>query len=297
MIRAARARRTRTVRPGGALARAGRCVAPGVVTLGALLCALAAPAYAQSQAGQTAQTPGKPAPTPAGGAAGSAGAEEAATSTATGAANGAGTAGEPALRTTQMCIDAAIANRLAIKRQRRKAVDRLFVKQARHELSAVGGYYQSDLFSGTYVAGGSYTYHMTENTAVEFAAAYTHANADVIRAIEDGRANIIDDDFDRVLLVESLLMWSPIYGKLRLGGSVVRFDINAGLGVGIAEAATSRGAAGVAGLGMKIFVGRALAFRIDARNHVFQQELLDEQFLVKDLSITSGLSLFLPMRN
>lgn len=271
MIRTARARRERTgtAWPGGALA---------LLALLAIPCALSAPAHAQNE--KPAQ-PAQPADAPA--ATGTAGAE-------TGSS-------EPVLRTTQMCIDAAIANRLAVKRQRRKAVDRLFVKQARHELSAVGGYYQSDLFSGTYVAGGSYTYHMTENTAVEFGAAYTHANADVIRAIEDGRANILDDDFDRVLLVESLLMWSPIYGKLRMGGSVVRFDINAGLGVGIAEAATSRGAAGVAGLGMKIFVGRALAFRIDARNHVFQQELLDEQFLVKDLSITSGLSLFLPMRN
>jgi outer membrane beta-barrel protein len=203
----------------------------------------------------------------------------------------------PALRTTQVCIDAAIANRLAVKRQRREAVDRLFVKQARHELSATGGYYQSDLFSGTYVAGGSYTYHMTENTAVEFGAAYTHANADIIRAIEDSRGTVIGDEFDRVLLLESLLVWTPIYGKLRLGGSIVRFDINAGLGVGVVDAATSRGAAGVAGLGMKLFIGRALAFRIDARNHVFQQELLDESFLVKDLSITSGLSLFLPMRN
>lgn len=202
-----------------------------------------------------------------------------------------------AMRTTQMCVDQTIANRLAVKRKRREAVDRLFVKQARHELSALGGYYQSDLFSGTYVAGGSYTYHMTENTAVEFGAAYTHANADIIRAIEDGRATIIDNDFDRMLLVESLLLWSPIYGKLRFGGTIMRFDINAAVGLGIVEAATSRGAAGVAGFGMKLFLGQALAFRIDVRNHVFRQELLDERFLVKDLSITSGLSLFLPLRN
>jgi outer membrane beta-barrel protein len=298
VIRAVTARRerARTARPGALAVILAPGVAPGVVfgvafvvAFGVALGALAAPAHAQNEKAEPA------AGAPATGAAGTTGA---ATDTAAGAETGAEDgSGAPVLRTTQMCIDAAIANRLAVKRQRRKAVDRLFVKQARHELSAVGGYYQSDLFSGTYVAGGSYTYHMTENTAVEFGAAYTHANADVIRAIEDGRANILDDDFDRVLLVESLLMWSPIYGKLRLGGSVVRFDINAGLGVGIAEAETSRGAAGVAGLGMKIFIGRALAFRIDARNHVFQQELLDEQFLVKDLSITSGLSLFLPMRN
>lgn len=203
----------------------------------------------------------------------------------------------PVLRTTQMCIDETIANRLAIKRQRRKAVDRLFVKQARHELSALGGYYYSDLFSGTYVAGGAYTYHMTEQTAVEFGAAYTHANADAIRAIEDGRAEILDDDYARVLLVESLLVWSPVYGKLRLGGSVARFDLSLAAGVGVVDSATSRGATGVAGVGMKLFVGKALAFRLDVRNHVFRQELLDERFLVNDISLTSGVSLFLPFTN
>ena len=40
---------------------------------------------------------------------------------------------------------------------------------------------------GTYLVGGSYTYHMTDETAVEFAGWYTHANADIIRALEDER--------------------------------------------------------------------------------------------------------------
>ena len=201
------------------------------------------------------------------------------------------------LRTTQMCIDEEIADRLAVKRQRRKAVDRLFVKQARHELTAGGGYYSSDLFSATYTAGGSYTYHMTETTAVEFGMLYTHANADIIRAIEAGRANILDDDFERVLLFESLLVWTPIYGKLRLGGSIMRFDLGPALGVGIVDSSTSRGAAGVGGLGMKLFLGRAMALRMDVRTHVFGQELLDERFIVTDMSVTAGLSLFLPLRN
>jgi hypothetical protein len=95
---------------------------------------------------------------------------------------------EPAeLRTTEMCIDQEIADRLAIKRKRRGAVDRLFVKQGRHELTAGGGYYASDLLSGTYLVGGSYTFHMTDETAVEFAGWWTHANADVIRALEETR--------------------------------------------------------------------------------------------------------------
>ncbi len=198
---------------------------------------------------------------------------------------------------TEQCIDKAIADRLAVKRKRRGSVDRLVVKQARHEFSFGGGYYVSDLFSGTYALTGSYTYHMTESTAVEIGGAFTHANADVIRAIEDERGTVLEDDYAQVRFVESLLLWTPVYGKLRLGGTIARFDLHLDMGVGVVDSATSRGVAGVAGLGTKLFLGEALALRIDLRNHVFRQELLDEDFLVNDLSITAGLSVFLPFSN
>jgi len=200
-------------------------------------------------------------------------------------------------RTTAMCIDREIADRLAVKRKRRGAVDRLFVKQQRHELSAIAGYYDSDLFSGTWIAGGAYTFHMTDQTAVEFGGAFTHANADVVRALEDQRGEVLADDYARVVFAESLLVWSPVYGKLRFGGSIVHFDVHLDLGVGVVDSTTSRGAAGVAGFGMKLFAGTAFAFRIDARNHTFRQELLDEHFLVNDSQITAGLSMFLPFGN
>jgi outer membrane beta-barrel protein len=201
------------------------------------------------------------------------------------------------LRTTEICIDQAIAERLAVKRKRRGAVDRLFVKQGRHELTVGGGYYASDLLSSTYLWGGAYTYHMTDQTAVEFAFWYTHANADIIRALEDDRGTVLTDTYDRMIFGESLLVWSPVYGKLRLGGSIVHFDLHADVGVGVIDSNTSRGAAGILGFGAKIFAGQAVAFRIDARNRTFRQELLDERFLVNDSSITASLSLFLPFRN
>jgi outer membrane beta-barrel protein len=199
--------------------------------------------------------------------------------------------------TTAMCIDQEIADRLAIKRKRRGAVDRLFVKQGRHEISAGAGYYDSDLLSGTYIVGGSYTFHMTDETAVEFAGWWTHANADIIRALEDKRGTVVADTYAREIFAESLLVWSPVYGKLRLGGSIVHFDLHADAGVGVIDSNTSRGAAGVLGFGIKLFVGQAVAFRIDARNRTFRQELLDERFLVNDSAITAGLSLFLPFHN
>jgi outer membrane beta-barrel protein len=212
---------------------------------------------------------------------------------------GAARAGElaPAPRTTEMCIDQEIADRLAIKRKRRGAVDRLFVKQGRHELSGSGGYYESDLLSGTYLLAGAYTYHMTDETAVEFSGAWTHANADLIRALEDKRGVLLTETYARMIFGEALLVWSPVYGKLRLGGSLVHFDLHADLGVGVIDSTTSRGASGVLGFGMKLFAGKAVAFRIDARNRTFRQELLEERFLVNDTAITAGLSLFLPFRN
>jgi hypothetical protein len=174
-------------------------------------------------------------------------------------------AAAPASRTTAACIDQEIADRLAIKRKRRGAVDRLFVKQGRHEVSAGGGYYASDLLSGTYLLAGSYTYHMTDETAVEFSGAWTHANADIIRALEDKRGVVLTETYASMIFGEALLVWS--------------------------------GASGVLGFGMKLFAGNAVAFRIDARNRTFRQELLEERFLVNDTAITAGLSLFFPFRN
>ena len=54
---------------------------------------------------------------------------------------------------------------------------------------------------------------------------------------------------------------------------------------------------GVAGVGLKLFAGHAVAFRIDARDRVYRQELLDERFLVNDASVTLGFSMFLPFSN
>jgi outer membrane beta-barrel protein len=204
---------------------------------------------------------------------------------------------KPLERTTEMCIDQEIADRLAIKRKRRGAVDRLFVKQGRHELSIGGGYYASDLLSGTYLVGGSYTYHMTDETAVEFAGWWTHANADIVRALEDKRGVVLTDTYARMIFAESLLVWSPVYGKLRLGGTIVHFDLHADAGVGVIDSKTSRGAAGVVGFGIRLFMGQAVAFRIDARNRTFRQDLLDERFLVNDSAVTLGFSVFLPFHN
>jgi outer membrane beta-barrel protein len=193
------------------------------------------------------------------------------------------------------CVDQELADKLAAKRRRRGRVPRDFVKAQRHEVSIQGGYFASDLFSGTYVYGGSYTFHMTEDAAVEASVAYTHADADVVRSIEDGRATVVDQVFAPMTFLSSTLLWYPVHGKLRFGGSILHFDIHLDAGVGVVDSPTSRGAAGIGGLGVKLYGGQAFAFRMDVRDHVYRQELLDKHFLVNDVSVTAGMSIFLPL--
>ena len=204
---------------------------------------------------------------------------------------------EPRERSTSMCIDKEIADRLSVKRKRRGVVDRLYVKQARHEFSITGGYYVSDLFSATYVAGGSYSYHMTESTALEFSFAWTHQDADTIRAIEGGRGTVLEDDFARTLFYEAILNLTPFYGKFRLGGKVMRYDMHFDVGVGGIDSPTAGDLVGVAGVGFKVFLGQPVALRFDIRDRVYSQEVLDEKFIVNDISLTAGISVFLPFRN
>ncbi len=193
-----------------------------------------------------------------------------------------------------ICVDRELMDKLSLARKRRGADPRDFVKARRHELSTMGGYYVSDLFSATWVAGASYTFHMTEELAVEAAFSYTHADADLARAIEDGRAVVVRDEYAPITFISSALVWSPLHGKLRFGGSIVHFDLHLDAGVGVVDSQTSRGAAGIGGVGIKLFAGRAVGFRIDVRDHVYQQELLERRFLVNDLSVTAGISVFLP---
>ena len=103
------------------------------------------------------------------------------------------------------------------------------------------------------------------------------------------------DTFAPVTLFTSSLLWYPFHGKMQLGGEVIHFDVDLNAGVGVIDSPTSRGVTGVGGIGFKFFGGSAMAVRVDFRDLVYQQELLAEQYIVNDLSITAGLSIFLPL--
>lgn len=192
------------------------------------------------------------------------------------------------------CVDESIKADLFAKRKMRTTRDRLFQQTNRHELTVLGGYYVSDLFDGNYVAGGAYTYHMTEDLGVEASGSYTRLRSEGGPELERV-FNVLEGKPRRQLTFDADLVWVPAHAKMRLGGSITHLDLYVAAGGGIVDSVLSSDLAANAGFGMKFFVGRAFAIRFDVRDHFFRQQLLADKVFVNDLSATLGLSLYLPL--
>ncbi len=193
------------------------------------------------------------------------------------------------------CIDEDVKADLFAKRRQRTSRDRLFQQTNRHELTIQGGYYVSDLFDGTYTFGGAYAYHMTEDLAVEATGAYTRLASSGGPELERTFA-VLGNLPRRQLSFDADLVWVPAHGKMRFGGSISHFDLYLAAGAGVVDSVLSNNVAGNGGFGLKFFLSRALAFRIDVRDHLFREQLLSQIMWVNDLSVTAGLSVYLPVR-
>jgi outer membrane beta-barrel protein len=193
------------------------------------------------------------------------------------------------------CIDEDVKADLFAKRKKRTSRDRLFQQTNRHELTLRGGYYASDTFDGFPVGAFAYSYHMTEDFAVEATAGITRLSSHGGPELERTFA-VLQNKPRTQLMFDADLVFSLAHAKMRFGGSITHFDFFLAAGGGVVDSVVSSGVAGNGGFGLKFFLGRMFAFRIDVRDHVFRQQLLSEQLLVNDISATLGLSLFVPTR-
>jgi outer membrane beta-barrel protein len=193
------------------------------------------------------------------------------------------------------CVDEKLKKQLIDQKRGRRADERDFVKQARHELTVFGGYYVSDLLDGTYIVGAAYTYHLTEDVGIEASFGFSQLQSSVAQRLERDRNVTILPKEDNVYLIFTDVIWSPIHGKMRLfADTILHFDIHGAIGVGIIDNSTSFGAAGQFGLGMKVLLGRSWGLRLDVRDHLYRQQILTVRQYVQDFTVTLGVSLFLP---
>jgi outer membrane beta-barrel protein len=195
------------------------------------------------------------------------------------------------------CVDEELKQELVGGRHYRGVEERLFTKAFRHELSAMGGLYAADLYSSSWLAGGAYTFHFSEDLGLEASVQFTRFRSAVTDSYERRYPEVqVLDRTDRPgRLYFGHLIWTLAYGKLRwMGDGISRFDFNVALGAGITDDSTSQGVTGSAGLGAKFFFGHWFAVRFDARDHVLQEVLVGDEHIVNDIVVTLGASVFIP---
>jgi len=201
----------------------------------------------------------------------------------------------PSTRVRADCVDDAVRDELNARRQYRGVQERLFQKALRHELSVFGGGYAADLTSSSYLAGGAYTFHLSEDLALEASFQYTRSHTELVRIIESRLATELVREETPVFLYGGHLLWTLAYGKLRWFHSrISRFDFYLALGGGVTDNRSARGLTLSAGFGLKFYPTSWLAVRMDVRDHLLNQELLGESRIVNNLAATLGLSVFLP---
>jgi outer membrane beta-barrel protein len=195
------------------------------------------------------------------------------------------------------CVDDELKQELVGGRHYRGVQERLFTKAFRHELSALGGLYAADLYSSSWVAGGAYTFHFSEDLGLEASVEFMRFRSAVTDSYERRYPDIqLLERPDRPgRLYFGHLVWTFAYGKIRwAGGAISRFDFNLAIGAGVTDDSTSQSPTGSAGLGTKFFFGRWFALRVDARDHVLQEVLVGYHHLVNDVVVTAGASVFFP---
>jgi outer membrane beta-barrel protein len=195
------------------------------------------------------------------------------------------------------CVDEELKEELVGGRHYRGVQDRLFTKAFRHEFSAIGGLYGGDLYSSSWVAGGAYTFHFSEDLGLEGSFELTRFRTAVTDSYERRYPQVqVEERTDRPgRLYFGHLVWSFAYGKLRwMGGGITHFDFNLALGAGVTDDSTAQGLTGSFGFGSKLYFGKWFALRFDVRDHILKESLIGEEHLVNDILVTGGASIFFP---
>ncbi len=201
------------------------------------------------------------------------------------------------------CVDEALKQQLVGERAYRGVVPRLIRKALRHELSILGGWYAGDISDGAPTYGGAYTFHFTEDLALEASYLRTRQHYALLDSLIERQQNLVGivkspDNPQQFFLGH--LVWSLAYGKVRwLGGAIGRFDFYVALGGGATVEPGDVGMTGSGGFGLKFYFNEWLAMRLDARDivHAQQRAPLGVDKVVNDVVLFGGLSLFIPFKS
>ncbi|HKE20711.1 MAG TPA: outer membrane beta-barrel domain-containing protein [Kofleriaceae bacterium] len=191
------------------------------------------------------------------------------------------------------CLDQSIVDQLGQSLRPRGVQKRDFLKRGHVELVARGGMFAGDLISSSYLYGGAVAFFVTEDLGVEASLDATYVKLDLDRPI----SRITGDDrfaSGHGFLALGNLLWSPIHGKMKMGGGIVHADVLVAAGGGRLFHDSAQGYAFDGGALLDLFVTRWMTIRFDLRDVVLLQEAVGETRLTNNLTVTGGLGLWVP---
>lgn len=155
---------------------------------------------------------------------------------------------EESVKSEQQAVKAATAaGKKPTEPKRRKKViktiqPKTFMKLHRYEVGPSIGFVANDPFLNRYIIGGVFDYHATEIFAIEAQVAYAPVLGQGGCGDPDWKPlscqllekNSVSPDISRLTAHGALgLQFSPIYGKVAAGNSIVAFDIYGTVGLGL----------------------------------------------------------------
>jgi outer membrane beta-barrel protein len=177
---------------------------------------------------------------------------------------------------------------------RRKGVQkRDFLKRMRLEISAVGGFYASDLLSSTYTAGGALAFFPSEDFGAELLVSYAPVKFRLeapFTSFEQSRRFVPGS----ALQAMAGLLFSPFHAKFKLTEeTILHGDLMLVAGAGRTFHDSVQGITFQAGLGLQLYFWRRLAFRFDARDFILPQEVLGRGRTTHNITVLGGLGVWL----
>jgi outer membrane beta-barrel protein len=174
--------------------------------------------------------------------------------------------------------------------QRKGVQKRDFLKRGRVELGAVGGFYASDVLSSTYAYGGSLAYFPSEDFGFELLVTRSPVQ---FRLEEPFSAFDQRQRFQAGAAFQALgaLLFSPVHAKFKFSETtIVHGDLFVLAGAGRTMHSSVQGITWQAGFGMKLYLSKYVAFRLDVRDFVLPQEVLGRGRITNNVSILAGFS-------
>jgi outer membrane beta-barrel protein len=190
------------------------------------------------------------------------------------------------------CLDETIADELGQGFKRKGVQKRDFLKKGRFELSAIGGFYASDVLSSTYAYGGALAFYPSEDFGLEVI---------VTRSPVEFRLEAPFNQFDKeqhfvaqtALQIVGSLLYSPMHAKFKFSEqTIIHGDLFFVAGAGRTDADSVQGLTWEVGGGLKLYVAKYVTLRLDVRDFILAQEVLGRGRVANNVTTLLGVSVW-----